>query len=550
VLEGRGTPGGRVRTEYSHFSYPNAAPQSLRGKGIPVDLGGSWIHGVQGAGNPIFSLSVLAKTPVVKSRWERGVLFKSDGTRASEAIMIWWLKLMSDVTEFFEEELDDPHVSISEALDDYLNLNNLGKSDMMTSDMLFPATGDDESVGSSSEESETKSNLSADLADPVSVSKELQRSLARIALVIAGEWEWAERMEALSAKNSFQDGETLGADVLMPEGYWTIFERTFMKDLQNDIVYNAEVVKVTQPSGGGGKSSPCSSPHSTASAASHSNANNSPPPASGSRSARVASAPPKLSASSSSPSLPSISTINTMSQSYVTVTTADGKQHLADRVISTLPLGVLKRDVVKFSPAISDHKCVSMARVGYGSMNKIYVQFEEAFWEPEGEVQPHVVIWMNDAGTGRLTIGVNHNVLVPHSNILCILATGEAGPAVEQMTDERILDEIMTNLRRCYGPNTPQPCNHMITRWAKDKWSYGSYASLVLGSSHDDLRELARPEGRLHFAGEHTATEYLGSVHGAYLSGMRAATEVLAACNKPAPVSHESFPVDDDLKEA
>ena len=528
VLEGRSCAGGRVRTDYRHFLFPKSAPQALHGKIIPVDLGGSWIHGVQGAGNPIFSLATLADSPVVKSRWERGVLFQSDGKRASEAIMIWWLKLMSDVTEFFEEELDDPHMSIAEALEDYLSLNNLGQLDRMTSDMLFQAMRADQS-DASSEDGDTKSDVSADLADSVMVSKELQRSLARIALVIAGEWEWAERMEALSAMNSFQDGETLGADVLLPEGYWTIFERTFMKEINDDVVLDAEVVKVTQPS--------------RARVGSTSLAQTT-------RSSRGISAPPALK-STISPS-PSTSTIDSNAESpntLVTITTADGKEYSAQRVICTLPLGILKRDHVKFSPAISDHKSVSIARVGYGSMNKIYVQFERAFWEPEGEVPPHVVIWMNDAGTGRLTIGVNHNVAVPHSNILCIMATGEAGLSVEQQSDDEILHEVMTNLRRCYGPSIPQPCNHLITRWSMDKWSCGSYSSLVLGSTHDDLRELARPEGRLHFAGEHTATEYLGSVHGAYLSGMRAATEVLAAFNKPAPVPHQSFPVDDDLKE-
>ena len=38
---------------------------------------------------------------------------------------------------------------------------------------------------------------------------------------------------------------------------------------------------------------------------------------------------------------------------------------------------------------------------------------------------------------------------------------------------------------------------------------------------------LSTPIGKhLYFAGEHTSKEYLGTVHGAYLSGVRAANQI------------------------
>ena len=43
--------------------------------------------------------------------------------------------------------------------------------------------------------------------------------------------------------------------------------------------------------------------------------------------------------------------------------------------------------------------------------------------------------------------------------------------------------------------------------------------------SHFDV--LAQPVGRLHFAGEHTHRDHFSTVHGAYLSGQRAADELL-----------------------
>ncbi len=57
----------------------------------------------------------------------------------------------------------------------------------------------------------------------------------------------------------------------------------------------------------------------------------------------------------------------------------------------------------------------------------------------------------------------------------------------------------------------------------------GAYTCLPVGASLEDCRILGRPEGRLHFAGEATSPYYPGTLHGALLSGRRAANEVLAA---------------------
>jgi len=40
------------------------------------------------------------------------------------------------------------------------------------------------------------------------------------------------------------------------------------------------------------------------------------------------------------------------------------------------------------------------------------------------------------------------------------------------------------------------------------------------------MEELAKPEGRLIFAGEHTSAKYRGTVHGAWLTGDRAYNDV------------------------
>jgi monoamine oxidase len=66
------------------------------------------------------------------------------------------------------------------------------------------------------------------------------------------------------------------------------------------------------------------------------------------------------------------------------------------------------------------------------------------------------------------------------------------------------------------------------TRWKSDPCSQGSYSFDKLGATPSDRDVLAAPvRGRIFFAGEATHREMFSTVHGAYLSGCRAADEIL-----------------------
>src|SRR5688572_20933263 len=83
----------------------------------------------------------------------------------------------------------------------------------------------------------------------------------------------------------------------------------------------------------------------------------------------------------------------------------------------------------------------------------------------------------------------------------------------------------------------PEPDGWLVTRWAADPFALGSYSFLPPGATPDDRKALAAPVGdRLFFAGEATSVEYPATVHGAYLSGRRAAAEVDDEAASGAPV--------------
>jgi monoamine oxidase len=68
----------------------------------------------------------------------------------------------------------------------------------------------------------------------------------------------------------------------------------------------------------------------------------------------------------------------------------------------------------------------------------------------------------------------------------------------------------------------------MLSTWDDDPWVGAAYSTRGLGFDPTDAELLARPVGRLHFAGEHTAGPWAGLMEGALRSGARAAAELLA----------------------
>lgn len=61
--------------------------------------------------------------------------------------------------------------------------------------------------------------------------------------------------------------------------------------------------------------------------------------------------------------------------------------------------------------------------------------------------------------------------------------------------------------------------------WDNEQWSRGAYAWFRPGEMNSLLRHIASPEGRIHFAGDHTSPAP-GWMNGAFQSGNRVAREV------------------------
>ena len=67
------------------------------------------------------------------------------------------------------------------------------------------------------------------------------------------------------------------------------------------------------------------------------------------------------------------------------------------------------------------------------------------------------------------------------------------------------------------------------SRWALDKFALGSYSCALPGHAGDRAILAAPVDNRLFFAGEACSTHSYSTAHGAYLTGVDAASQILAA---------------------
>lgn len=211
----------------------------------------------------------------------------------------------------------------------------------------------------------------------------------------------------------------------------------------------------------------------------------------------------------------------TWSDQQVTVHTDRG-EFQADHAIITLPLGVLKSGQVTFSPALPARKQTAIATLGMGTLNKCYLQFPEVFWPDDQDWLEYIPA---EAGAWTEWVSLTRAAGWP---VLLGFNAAERGKRIEQWPDQQIVADAMQTLRTMFGANIPDPLDYQITRWNADPYARGAYSFNTVGSTPAMRDHLADSLGKtVFFAGEATARKHFSSVHGAYLSGLRAARQIL-----------------------
>lgn len=193
-----------------------------------------------------------------------------------------------------------------------------------------------------------------------------------------------------------------------------------------------------------------------------------------------------------------------------------------DFVIVTVPLSVLQKGDIRFSPALPAAAGKAMQRIGMGVMNKVVMHFEQAFWHT---TEPFLYQTALQAADCQLLVDYQPATGQP---VLVALTVGAAAIAQEEMAIDTIRDQWQERLHKMFPRRDISFKAIQKTSWHSDPFAGGAYSYMRPGAVHGDFEALAMPVGNIRFAGEATIAAHHAYVHGAWYSGIREAKAIAA----------------------
>jgi monoamine oxidase len=189
-----------------------------------------------------------------------------------------------------------------------------------------------------------------------------------------------------------------------------------------------------------------------------------------------------------------------------------------DYLVCAIPFTVQKN--IEVAPAFSVEKQRAIEQLPYLSASKIFLQSKNRFWVNEGE---------SGFATTDLPISQVWDMTYKQPGTRGILQAFPISLHSRQVTgmseNERI-NFALEHVEAIY-PGMREHFEGGVTKcWDEDKWARGASAYYKPGQFSSLLPHVARPEGRIHFAGEHTSVWIDGWMQGALESGNRVAREV------------------------
>ena len=119
-------------------------------------------------------------------------------------------------------------------------------------------------------------------------------------------------------------------------------------------------------------------------------------------------------------------------------------------------------------------------------------------------------------------------------HMLVALMAGNAAHEAETTDTHKLLADVTSRLRKVFPSKPiPPPIEVIVTRWKRDPFTRGTYSYVGPETRAGDYDLMAQSVGNLHFAGEATCGTHPATVHGAFLSGLRVAAEVMDAMAGP-----------------
>lgn len=239
--------------------------------------------------------------------------------------------------------------------------------------------------------------------------------------------------------------------------------------------------------------------------------------------------------------------ISSQTSNRVKVLCENGEKYYADHVIVSVPLGVLKeQQKTLFEPELPQFKVEAIDRLNFGTVDKIYLEYDRPFLNPS--ITEVMLLWeASTSDEASSSTSKADEWLISNwfrkiysftkltDTILLGWISGKEAEYMETLSFEVVAEKCTEILRKFLkDPYVSSPKKCIFTTWKKQPYSQGSYTSIGVGASQDDIESIAQPlyssphqiKPSVLFAGEHTHSNFYSTCHGAYLSGRTAALAI------------------------
>lgn len=187
-----------------------------------------------------------------------------------------------------------------------------------------------------------------------------------------------------------------------------------------------------------------------------------------------------------------------------------------DYLICAVPFSVLRH--IEVDPPFSPEKRGVIEQLPYTSVARIFLQFRKKKWtDGPGAWSATDLPLMNICDSTFSQQGAR--------GILSSFVVGREARRLTAMSEEERLRFTLQQMERTYPGISVYFEGGASKCWDEDPWARGGYSWFKPGQMTALSPHLARPEARVHFAGEHTSTRG-GWMQGALESGNRAARAI------------------------
>lgn len=195
---------------------------------------------------------------------------------------------------------------------------------------------------------------------------------------------------------------------------------------------------------------------------------------------------------------------------------ADGRTFHADVCVCTLPLPALRR--VAIDPPLEGPQRDAVEQIPYTAITQAVFTVTRPFWQEDGLP---VSMWTD---TPIERVFPLRNAEGEVAGLLCFV-DGEQAERLDEMDEDRRRAYLIAELERVRPAARGAVRLTTVVSWARDVFAGGAYHAFAPGQIGRLRPALARPWGRIHFAGEHTSVRDPG-MEGALESAERAVAEI------------------------